>query len=73
SEVRGYLRDLGRFDLRPLSPRTRLRMRQVGQHWYGRLLRMPMRALLGLMEVPGFRGLAASPLNPYLVLQIRPS
>jgi SAM-dependent methyltransferase len=69
-EIRGYLRSLGTFRLRPLSPRTRLRMRQVGQHWWGRALRAPMQSLLWLMEQPGLRTLAASPINPYLVLEV---
>lgn len=71
-EIRGYLQSLGQFGLRPLSPRTRLRMRQVGQHWWGRALRAPMRGVLGLMELPGLEFLAGSPLNPYLVLEVRP-
>ncbi|MDA8020414.1 MAG: class I SAM-dependent methyltransferase [Thermoanaerobaculia bacterium] len=71
TEIRRYLGSLGGYELRPLSPRTRLRMRQVGQHWWGKLLRAPMRGLLWAMEQPGLEPLAASPLNPYLILEIR--
>ncbi|MEO1083880.1 MAG: methyltransferase domain-containing protein [Acidobacteriota bacterium] len=71
-EIRSYLRNFGEHRIVARSPRTRLRMKQVGRHLYGRLLRLPMVGLLRLMEVPGFRGLAASPLNPYLVLEITP-
>ncbi|MCP3956267.1 MAG: class I SAM-dependent methyltransferase [bacterium] len=70
SEVRAHLRTLGRFSVTPLSPHRRLKMRQVGQHWYGRLLRIPMTALLNLMGYRLFEPLAGSPLNPYLVLKV---
>ena len=55
----------------PLSPHRRLRFNQVGGHWYGRLFRMPMKAFYRLMSVPAFGFLAATRLNPYLVLEIR--
>ena len=70
SEIRSYLRELGAFRVEPQSPLNRLRMRQVGAHWYGRLLQLPMKALLGSMRVPGLRFLAGSFLNPYLVLKV---
>ena len=70
-EIRSYLQAAGRYRITARSPRTRLRMRQVGQHWWGRALRAPMQGVLWLMEQPGFRSLAASPLNPYLVLEVR--
>lgn len=72
-EVRGHLRALGDYRLAAISPHRRLRMRQVGRHWYGRWLRWPMTALLRLSTFPPFRFLAASPLNPYLVLRVRRS
>ena len=53
------------------SPERRLRFHQVSGHWYGRLLRGPMAAFYRLMSVPFFRFLAATPLNPYLVIEIR--
>lgn len=53
------------------SPHRRLRFHQVGGHWYGRLFRSPMKAFHALMSVPGFTWLAATALNPYLVLEIR--
>jgi SAM-dependent methyltransferase len=61
----------GALTVTPLSPHRRLRFNQVAGHWYGRLFRLPMKAFFGLMSVPGFRFLAGSPLNPYLVLEIR--
>lgn len=69
-DVRGYVGALGPYRVRPLSPRGRLRMRQVGRHWYGRALQWPMRALLAAMGLPGLRWLAGSPVNPYLVLRV---
>lgn len=53
------------------SPRRRLRFNQVGAHWYGRVFRAPMEAFFALMSVPGFRWLAGTALNPYLVFEIR--
>jgi SAM-dependent methyltransferase len=53
-----------------LPTRGRLRFQQVGAHWYGRLFAIPMAVLLRIMEVPGLRWLARSPLNPYLVIEI---
>lgn len=53
------------------SPHRRLRFNQVGGHWYGRLLRSPMKAFFALMSVPGFTWLAGTALNPYLVLELR--
>lgn len=70
AEIRHYLATLGHFRVEPQSPRNRLRMKQVGAHWYGRLLKLPMQALLGSMEIPGLRFLAGSFLNPYLVLKV---
>jgi len=69
-EVRRYVRELGGHSVSPLGPYRRLRMRQVGGHWYGKLFRWPMIALLRLMSFPGLRFLAGSALNPYLVLRV---
>lgn len=52
------------------SPEGRLRFNQVSSHWYGRVFRAPMAALFRLMSMPGFRFLASTPLNPYLVLEV---
>jgi hypothetical protein len=52
------------------SPERRLRFNQVSGHWYGRAFRAPMAALYRLMSLPPFRFLAATPLNPYLVVEI---
>lgn len=69
-EIRRYLAKLGHFRVDPQSPLERLRMRQVGAHWYGRLLQWPMKALLKAMQLPGCGFAAGSFLNPYLVLKV---
>lgn len=61
----------GGLSVTALSPEGRLRFRQVSAHWYGRALRAPMAGLYRLMSTRMFRFLAASPLNPYLVLELR--
>jgi hypothetical protein len=43
---------------------------QVSSHWYGRVFPAPMAALFRLMLLPGFRFLASTPVNPYLVLEV---
>jgi SAM-dependent methyltransferase len=55
------------------SPHRRLRFNQVGAHWYGRAFRSPMAAFYALTAAPGFTWLAGTPLNPYLVLEVRRS
>jgi SAM-dependent methyltransferase len=55
------------------SPHRRLRFNQVGGHWYGRLFRAPVSAFYALTSLPGFTWLAGTPLNPYLVLEVRRS
>jgi len=69
-EIRAYFRELGHFQVQPLSPAGRLRMRQVGSHWYGRLARLPMALYLNVMKLDQTGWLAASALNPYLVLRV---
>ena len=70
--VRALVAGLGAgWRVTALSPEGRLRFRQVSAHWYGRALRAPMAALYRLMSTRAFRFLAASPLNPYLVLEVR--
>jgi len=72
SEIRGLCAGIGGgLRVTALSPEGRLRFRQVGAHWYGRLLRAPMAGLYRLMSGRVFRFLAASALNPYLVLEVR--
>ena len=71
-EIRALCAQLGgRLAVSALSPEGRLRFHQVSSHWYGRLFRAPMAALYRLMSVPLFRFLAATPLNPYLVIEVR--
>jgi SAM-dependent methyltransferase len=52
-----------------LSPYKRLQFHQAARHWYGRLLGTPMSLFFRLM--PGW--IAASALNPFLVVRIRKS
>jgi len=70
SEVRRYLHQLGDYNVKALSAYRRLRMRQVGQHWYGRLLRKPMELFLLMSSFKALGFLASSPFNPYLVLDL---
>lgn len=70
SEVRRIVAQLGPWRVRPLSPHKRLRMVQVGGHWYGKLFRWPMDLLLRAMTLPPLRPLAGTGLNPYLVMEI---
>ncbi|HEY7111951.1 MAG TPA: methyltransferase domain-containing protein [Thermoanaerobaculia bacterium] len=60
----------GSLRVTALSPEGRLRFRQVSFHWYGRLLRAPMAGLYRLMSTRAFGFLAASPVNPYLVIEV---
>ncbi len=72
SQIRGLCRRIDeRLIVRVASPEGRLRFNQVSSHWYGRLFRAPMAALYRLMSVPFLRFLAATPVNPYLVIEIR--
>ncbi len=68
-ELRSLFREAGVQELRFLSPYGRLQLRQVRRHWYGRALTLPAIALLRLMRV--VPPLAASPLNPFLVVVAR--
>jgi SAM-dependent methyltransferase len=71
SEVRKLASEaFGRVTVRPLSPRGRLQFHQSAGHLHGRLLRAPASALFGLMSTPGFRWIAGTSLNPFLVLEI---
>jgi SAM-dependent methyltransferase len=70
-EVRGLAREaFGDATARPLSPRGRLQFHQAAAHLHGRLLRAPAAALFLLMCIPGFRWIAGTALNPFLVLDI---
>jgi SAM-dependent methyltransferase len=53
------------------SPHRRLAFRQVGRHWYGAALSVPARLFLRAMSVPPLTFLASSPVNPFLVVEIR--
>lgn len=56
--------------LKPVS--GRLRFRQVGRRWWGRLGKPAMRLFLHLLDLASRLGLArvAAPLYPYLVIQV---
>ncbi len=74
AEVRRLVRAVApQWRVQALSPAGRLQFAQVGRHWYGRLLAKPAGAWLKAMERPGLRWLAGSWLNPYLVLELRPT
>lgn len=71
AEVRRYLRELdvdatARFH----SPYRRVQLNQVRSHWYGKVFSVPVRTFLRLMLYPPLSRLAASPLNPFLVVEI---
>jgi hypothetical protein len=54
-----------------LSPFRRLQFYQARRHWYGRLLGPFANAGLALLRFFPFRLLAATALNPFLVIRIR--
>ena len=71
-EVRSLAIDaLGSSAVRPLSPYRRLQFKQAAGHLHGRLLSVPFSALFRLMRWPGFRWLAGTAVNPFLVVEIR--
>lgn len=57
------------LDVKPVPPFGRLRFKQVGRHWYGKLFAVPMSLWLRAMGVLPW--LAKSALNPYLVVEIQ--
>lgn len=68
-ELRSLFHNGGVNQVRFLSPYGRLQFQQVRRHWYGRALMLPALALLQLMRI--LPPLAASPLNPFLVMAAR--
>lgn len=71
-EVARYFSSLGAdVRVKPLSPHGRLQCQQVRRHWYGRAFWLPVRLWLAALALRPFRFLAASPLNPFLVIEIR--
>ena len=68
-DVRGYALALGpEWTVRPLTARGRLQFRQVGRHWWGRLLAPSAALYLAALEsVPV---LLQSPANPFLVVEM---
>jgi len=59
--------------VRALSPYGRLQFVQAAAHWWGRAFSVPVAAFFRLMRIPGFRWLARTALNPFLVLEVRRS
>jgi SAM-dependent methyltransferase len=57
-------------DVEFLSPYRRLQFGQASRHWYGRLLSRPAGAFFRVMQWPLAKRLAASALNPFLVVKI---
>jgi SAM-dependent methyltransferase len=75
-EVRRHLaRSAGELRVRALGPAGRLHFQRIRRRWYGRLLSRPVAIFLSILGLPGMGALAASAINPYLVLEItrRPS
>jgi SAM-dependent methyltransferase len=58
-------------EVRALSPHRRLQFKQAAGHLHGRLLSAPFSALFRMMQAPGLRWLAGTPMNPFLVVEIR--
>lgn len=72
SEVRSLFREIDpRLQVEVRSPEGRLRFRQASAHWYGRLLRRPVALLHQAMTTKTFRFLAAAPVNPFLVIEVK--
>jgi SAM-dependent methyltransferase len=62
---------LGNASVRARSPHRRLQFKQAAGHLHGRLLSAPFSVMFRLMNQPGFRWLAGTALNPFLVVEIR--
>jgi SAM-dependent methyltransferase len=53
-----------------ISPAGRFALERARRRWYGKLFSSALLSYLELMKRPPFVALAASPLNPYLVIRI---
>jgi SAM-dependent methyltransferase len=74
TEIRRYCSAISdRWDIRARSAAGRLQFRQVGRHWYGKLLAKPAALWLRLLGVRPFSALLETGLNPFLVLELRRS
>jgi len=69
TELVQLLKESGASSVRALSPWRRLQFRQAASHIHGRLLRIPATLLFILMCTASFRWLAASRVNPFLVIE----
>jgi SAM-dependent methyltransferase len=58
--------------IRAISPAGRFTFRRSRRRWYGKLFTKTLQAYFALMKYPPVSRLAASPLNPYLVIRITP-
>lgn len=57
-------------EVRAHSPRRRLQFKQSAGHIHGRVFRTPLSFAFRLMDTAGFRWLAQSAVNPFLVVEI---
>ena len=74
AEIRAYVRNAQpNAVVYPLSPYRRLQFHQSSRHWYGRMFAGPASLFLRLMDWAPLRFLAASALNPFLVVSVRKS
>jgi SAM-dependent methyltransferase len=56
--------------IRAHSPRRRLQFKQSASHMHGRFLRAPLSLAFRAMEIAGFRWLARTAINPFLVVEV---
>lgn len=72
AQIRQYSSQLDEgFQVTPRGPAGRLQFRQVGRHWYGKLLAKPAGLWLRLLGARPFATLLETGLNPFLVLELR--
>ena len=70
-EVRHLAREIDpRCRVRALSPAGRFTFRRVKRRWYGQVFGGPSEAFFNLLRYWPLKWLAATPLNPYLVIEI---
>ncbi len=73
-DVRRYVAALpGRHSVRVLGAAGRLRFRQVGRHWYGKLLQSPAALWLRTLGTRPLAPIRETALNPFLVVEVRRS
>lgn len=70
AEVRRLLAGAEVRRVRAISPHRRLRFKRVRRRWFGVALSPAIDLFFRLMRVPGFRWLAGTAANPFLVIEI---